>query len=132
MAPAAQPRVAEAYTTAGNPAETNPAEEAAAAKQTRGGPVVQKLGPDDGPDKNDAVPSSLGQGVTPSGHSDGRGVIGGERSSQQVKQNENVDAEQLATLSEGKVADAVQRKSGTQRHGDQDPHSDDYAADLDR
>lgn len=49
-------------------------------------------------------------------------------------ENPNVNAvEQLETLSEGKVADAVDRKSGTQRApGDAPPHFDDNASALDR
>lgn len=48
-------------------------------------------------------------------------------------QNPNVNAEQLATFSEGKVADAVQHKSGIQKApGDGEVKYDDYASDLDR
>ena len=47
-------------------------------------------------------------------------------------QNENVNAEQMATLSEGKVADAVQRKNGGQRADGVAPVIDDFTANLDQ
>lgn len=80
--------------------------------------------------------SSLGNGVqggsgpvdATEARSTGSGVGAGEQ-----PQNPNVDAEQLATLGEGKVADAVQRKSGIQKApGDGEVKYDDYASDLDR
>lgn len=77
--------------------------------------------------------SSLGSGVQGgSGPVDATEVrstgSGGEQ-----PQNPNVDAEQLATLGEGKVADAVQRKSGIQKApGDGEVKYDDHASDLDR
>ncbi|KAH8780197.1 hypothetical protein F5883DRAFT_690169 [Diaporthe sp. PMI_573] len=78
--------------------------------------------------------SSLGRGVQggsgPVDATEARntGSGGGEQ-----PQNPNVDAEQLATFGEGKVADAVQRKSGIQKApGDGEVKYDDYASDLDR
>lgn len=56
----------------------------------------------------------------------------GQQLGRSALQNENEDAEQMATLAEGSVAHAVERKSGTQRHGNQDVKLDDYASDLDR
>lgn len=47
-------------------------------------------------------------------------------------QNPNVDAEQLATLAEGKVADAVKGATGRDRPGSDDIKIEDYASDLDR
>lgn len=85
----------------------------------------------------DAIPSSLGRGVRGSGPVDaqearetGRGGYGDG----QLQQNENVNAdEQMATLSEGKVAHAVQRKSGTQQVPGSGPAEEqDFASDLDR
>ncbi|KAH7324721.1 hypothetical protein B0I35DRAFT_424854 [Stachybotrys elegans] len=49
-----------------------------------------------------------------------------------VKQNENVDAEQVATFAEGKVADAVRRKPGAQKIEGQTPQLDTYTNDLER
>lgn len=48
-------------------------------------------------------------------------------------ENENVDAEQMATLGEGEVASAVDRKSGTQQAPGSGPAEEqDFASDLDR
>lgn len=49
-----------------------------------------------------------------------------------LKQNENVDAEQLATLSEGKVADAVKKTSGRDKPRKDDIQIEDYTSDLER
>lgn len=80
--------------------------------------------------------SSLGYGVQGgSGPVDATEVrsTGASGSSDAQPQNPNVDAEQLATLGEGKVADAVQRKSGIQKApGDGEVKYDDYTSDLDR
>lgn len=47
-------------------------------------------------------------------------------------ENPNVEAEQMETLAEGKVADAVDRKSGTQKAPGQEVQFDDYASGLER
>ncbi|KAJ3460132.1 hypothetical protein MRS44_010999 [Fusarium solani] len=47
-------------------------------------------------------------------------------------QNDNVEAEQLATLSEGKVADAVKKSSGRDKPRKDDIQIEDYASDLER
>lgn len=97
---------------------------------------------------NASVPSERSKGQDQGTFSSlGRGVVGGSGpvdatearstgatgSGDEGLQNPNVNAEQLATLSEGKVADAVQRKSGIQKApGDSEVKYDDYASDLDR
>ena len=130
----AQPSKDEAYNTAGNPVTTNPAEDSTAAKHgAHGSKPIDSRGPSSGSTEKHATPTSVAQGVRSSGPADereARATGHGDASGQ--PQNENVDAEQLATLAEGEVADAVQRKSGTQRHGDQEPLFDDYGADLEK
>lgn len=82
----------------------------------------------------DGVPTSRGLGVHGGGPVDGQEAratrIG--RPENQLE-NENVNAEQMATLAEGKVADAVQTKSGTQQVPGSGPAEEqDFASDLDR
>ncbi|KFA55272.1 hypothetical protein S40293_04967 [Stachybotrys chartarum IBT 40293] len=48
------------------------------------------------------------------------------------QQNPNVDAEQLATLAEGKVATAVQSKPGSQKIPGVESKFDTYTDDLER
>lgn len=45
-------------------------------------------------------------------------------------ENPNVEAEQMETLAEGKVASAVEKKSGAQKADGKDVHIDDFASDL--
>lgn len=84
----------------------------------------------------DATSTSLGFGVQSSGPSDETEAKNTKWVSQddarKGPENPNVDAEQLATLAEGKVADAVDRKSGTQRVPGQTIVEDNYAGDLER
>ncbi|RSL89351.1 hypothetical protein CEP51_001261 [Fusarium floridanum] len=49
-----------------------------------------------------------------------------------LRQNDNVEAEQLATLSEGKVADAVKKTSGRDKPRKDDIQIEDYTSDLER
>ncbi|RSM09357.1 hypothetical protein BHE90_001650 [Fusarium euwallaceae] len=49
-----------------------------------------------------------------------------------LNQNDNVEAEQLATLSEGKVADAVKKTSGRDKPRKDDIQIEDYTSDLER
>ena len=129
----AQPSKSEAYTEAANPATRNPAENASA---THGhGPYSSETRGVE-PQHEDAVPQSLGRGVHGGGPTNPKEAREthhvGDESRQSFPQNENVDAEQLATYGEGKVADAVERKSGTQRVPGEKPGLDDFASDLDR
>lgn len=80
------------------------------------------------------VPTSRGLGVHGSEPIDSLEARNTHVGSYQAQtQNENVDAEQMATLAEGKVADAVDRKSGTQQVPGQGPAEEqDFASDLDR
>ena len=131
----AQPPKSEAYTEAANPATQNPAEKAAAS-HGHGPYSTEVRGADSQRSNEDAVPQSLGRGTHGSGPTDAREAREtyhkSEEGQQSVPENENVDAEQVATYGEGEVADAVQRKSGTQRAAGENPGLDDYASDLDR
>ncbi|KAM0421375.1 hypothetical protein ACHAPT_010910 [Fusarium lateritium] len=49
-----------------------------------------------------------------------------------LNQNDNVDAEQLATLSEGKVADAVKSTTGRDKPRKDDIEIEDYTSEIDR
>ncbi|KAJ4309316.1 hypothetical protein N0V84_011574 [Fusarium piperis] len=49
-----------------------------------------------------------------------------------LNQNDDVDAEQLATLSEGKVADAVKKTCGRDKPRKDDIEIEDYVSDLER
>ncbi|KAK1637868.1 hypothetical protein BDP81DRAFT_426082 [Colletotrichum phormii] len=122
-----QPPTSEAYKTASNPTTRTPAENAAAQgdatdRETAARDAV--LGRTPFPQSqsrsvDDATPSSLGAGVHSSGPVDETErrntayVTEGSRGKE--LENPNVEAEQMATLAEGKVADAVERKSGTQK-----------------
>lgn len=131
-----QPPKDAAYTTPSNPVTSNPAEDTAA-WESEASARDAVLGRTPFPQSqarssDDAVPSSLGQGVRSSGPVDeterentARGTGGG-------LENPNVEAEQMATYGEGEVADAVERKSGTQKVPGQEVKYDDYASGLER
>lgn len=131
-----QPSNIEPYIQPGNPVTKEPLENKVADQRahehtsTQGHasvPSERSQGQDQG------TFSSLGRGVK-----DGSGPVDATEAkstggSGEELQNPNVNAEQLATLGEGKVADAVQRKSGIQKApGDSEVKYDDYASDLDR
>ena len=82
------------------------------------------------------MPTSLARGERGSGPVDEKEAQATRRlgdSGDSAPENENVDAEKMATLAEGDVADAVERKSGTQRAPGQDNvQFDDFASDLDK
>ncbi|KAI7787354.1 hypothetical protein LA080_016429 [Diaporthe eres] len=133
-----QPSNIEPYIQPGNPITKEPLENKVADHRahnhssTQGNasaPSQRSQGQDQG------TFSSLGSGVQggsgPVDATEARST--GTSGSDAQPQNPNVDAEQLATLGEGKVADAVQRKSGIQKApGDGEVKYDDYASDLDR
>ncbi|KKY29899.1 hypothetical protein UCDDA912_g10177 [Diaporthe ampelina] len=133
-----QPSNIEPYIQPGNPITREPLENKVAEHRahdqtsTQGSasvPSERSQGQDQG------TFSSLGSGVRggsgPVDATEARNTGGG--GSGEEPQNPNVDAEQLATLGEGKVADAVQHKSGIQKApGDGEVKYDDYASDLDR
>lgn len=84
----------------------------------------------------EATSSSLGWGVQGSAPVDKteqentRRVPQGEQGGLQ-NENENAD-EQLATFAEGEVADAVERKSGTQKAPGETVFEEDYTEGLER
>lgn len=84
----------------------------------------------------EATSTSLGFGVQSSGPVDETEAKNTKRVSPEElrrgPENVNVDAEQLATLAEGDVADAVDRKSGTQKVPGQTIVEDNYVGDLER
>jgi hypothetical protein len=88
--------------------------------------------------KDGGVPTSLAQGVCGAGpvnETEANATRYVNQESGTAVENENVNAEQMATLSEGKVAGAVKRKGGSQKTPGGQPDGvtfDDYAADLDR
>lgn len=88
--------------------------------------------------QSSGVPTSLGRGVQGAGGpvdaQEARATARGEQEEQQTPQNDNVNADAaLATLAEGDVAHAYQRKSGTQRAPGSGPAEEqDFASDLDR
>ncbi|KAK2031117.1 hypothetical protein LX32DRAFT_681403 [Colletotrichum zoysiae] len=140
-----QPPKAAAYTTASNPASRNPAEDDAAAShaqqaETAARDAAQGRTPfprSQARSADDAVPSALGAGVRSSGPADARErentAYVPEGESREGPENPNVEAEQMETLAEGKVADAVERKSGTQKAPGQDEvRIDDFGSGLER
>lgn len=133
-----QPSNIEPYIQPGNPVTKEPLENKVADHRSHDNSSTQG---------NASVPSERSQGQDQGTFSSlGRGVQGGSgpvdatearyagsSGADDELQNPNVNAEQLATLGEGKVADAVQRKSGIQKApGDGEVKYDDYASDLDR
>lgn len=141
----AQPSSMEPYLQPENPVTRNPLEEKATKhlehhQHQHPGPSAKEAKPASQPQQHagaaGGIPSALGRGV--------RGVdaqeaevtaaaagVGGHRDE---LQNENVNADEaLATLAEGDVADAYQRKSGTQKVPGSGPAEEqDFASDLDR
>lgn len=81
---------------------------------------------------SDATSSSLGWGAHGSGPVDKTERENTGRGPQDGPENANVDAEQVATFAEGQVADAVDRKSGTQKVPGETVVEDDYAGGLER
>ncbi|KAL0943295.1 uncharacterized protein CTRU02_201181 [Colletotrichum truncatum] len=136
---APQPPKSEAYTTASNPTTRNPVENAAAQgseASARDATLGRTAFPSSQSQKaDDAVPSSLGWGVHSSGpvsETEKRNTVYSDRAAREGPENANVEAEQLETFAEGKVADAVDRKSGGQKVPGQELHFDDYADGLER
>lgn len=132
-----QPSNIEPYVQPGNPVTREPLEEKVADHRAHDHSSTQGHAsvPSERPQGQEGTFSSLGSGVEggsgPVDATEARSTGGTGAGGQ--PQNPNVDAEQLATLGEGKVADAVQRKSGIQKApGDGEVKYDDYASDLDR
>lgn len=128
-----QPSNIEPYLQPGNPVTRDPLEEKAT-KHLQRHDHPNTTSQQHNTQPGDAVPTSLGRGVQ-----GGSGPVDAQEAREtggqgEQLQNENVDAdEQMATLGEGKVADAVQRKSGTQQVPGSGPAEEqDFASDLDR
>lgn len=134
-----QPSNIEPYLQQGNPITKEPLENKVADKRAHNHSSSQgdaSVPSERSQDQQQGTFSSLGNGVQggsgPVDATEARNTGSGFGAGEQP-QNPNVDAEQLATLGEGKVADAVQRKSGIQKApGDGEVKYDDYASDLDR
>lgn len=132
-----QPSNIEPYLQPGNAATRNPLEEKATEKLHRHDndkasyPSGTSASAGQSRSPNAGVPTSRGLGVHGSEPVDELEARNTHVGSQ--LENENVNAEQMATLAEGKVADAVDRKSGTQQVPGQGPAEEqDFASDLDR
>lgn len=131
-----QPSNIEPYLQPGNPASRNPLEQEVTEKlHSHDSVTSSNTAASTGQSKpQDGVPTSRGLGVHGSGPVDdqeARATSTGR--SEDQPENENVNAEQMATLDEGKVADAVHKKSGTQQVPGSGPAEEqDFASDLDR
>ena len=116
-----QPPSSSAYTTEGNPATSNPAEQRATQNHPQGKPTDERL-PTSQASGQEPTPAPLGHGV--------RGALAGEerfgKTEEQVGRHNELDGDQLRTLNEGHIADAVDRKPGA--NGSQP----DLASELDR
>lgn len=137
-----QPSNIEPYVQPHNPVTRDPLEREAADQVHRheDSSSTDRAGGVRGRQPQEGVPSSLGRGVQ-----DGSGPVDSQEArstgvrqtvgQQQEIENENVnvDAEQMATLGEGEVAGAVDRKSGTQQVPGSGPaEAQDFASDLDK
>lgn len=131
-----QPSNMEPYLQPGNPATRNPLEQEATEKihghdnpsSSGTTATTQQSQPKDG------IPTSRGYGVHGSGPIDDQEARATRLGDSQGRlENDSVNAEQMATLGEGKVADAVGRKSGTQQVPGSGPAEEqDFASDLER
>lgn len=129
-----QPSNMEPYMQPENPVTRDPLEEKVTKHlehhQHHPSPSAQEAKPASQPQQHEGaagIPSALGRGV--------RGVDAQEaEATGDELQSENVNADEaLATLAEGDVADAYQRKSGTQKVAGSGPAEEqDFASDLDR
>jgi hypothetical protein len=101
----AQPTKEQGYEASGNPVSKEPAERAKASAQDQGHTVTRRSENDT---NSKAQPSALGRGIhgAPAGEE-----AHGETEESMGRHNE-LDAEQMAAPGEGKVAAAVERKSG--------------------
>lgn len=125
---AGQPSNIEPYVQPANPVTRDPLEQNTTAQRSHE-PAGTRHATGGTQSQQDGTPSALGYGVHGSAPVDSNEVP----EKDDKVQNPNVNAEQLATLSEGKVADAVARKSGTQQAPGSGPAEEqDFASDLDR
>jgi hypothetical protein len=119
-----QPGKDAAYTTAGNPAESNPSEQYSARQQQSSDPVETRV-PQKQSSEDDAQPSALGRGIRGAGT--GEEAYG--QTEEDVGRHKELDAEQLAAPGEGKVWSAVEGREGRSGASGSQP---DLASDLDR
>lgn len=131
-----QPSNIEPYLQPGNAASRNPLEQKAT-DRIHGHDSPSSSGTKATTEQSrtqDGIPTSRGHGVHGSGPVDdqeARATRVGDPQGQ--LENDSVNAEQMATLGEGKVADAVDRKSGTQQVPGAGPAEEqDFASDLDK
>ncbi|KAJ4385773.1 hypothetical protein N0V93_010204 [Gnomoniopsis smithogilvyi] len=131
-----QPSNVEPYLQPGNPATRNPLEQEVTEKLhgqgSRSTPGTTASAEQS--QSQDGIPTSRGHGVHGSGPVDDQEAQATHVGDSQGRlENDSVNAEQMATLGEGKVADAVDRKSGTQQVPGSGPAEEqDFASDLDR
>lgn len=127
---AAQPPKSAAYTAASNPVDRTPAEKnATTPSASNPARNIAHRGPDSEDPNAGGLPAyGLGQGIHSHGPANKREAKGG------VEEGKADEAEQMAAPGEGKVASAVERKSGTQRAEGQTGEvvMDDYASGLER
>jgi hypothetical protein len=108
----AQPTQQQAYETSGNPVSKEPAEKLQSSLNKGShdkSEITDQRGPQEQSNSIDgAKPSSLGRGI--------RGAGAGEEAKgltkEDVGRHQELDAEQMAAPGEGKIASAVDRKSG--------------------
>lgn len=136
---AGQPSNIEPYIQPNNPVTRDPLEDKAAQRTHRQAPQegAGEAASTASSGSHGGVPTSRGYGVHGSAPVDAQEAAATSRDTAgeggEPLQNPNVNAEQLATLAEGKVADAVSRKSGTQQAPGAGPaEAPDFSSDLDR
>ncbi|KAI1145553.1 hypothetical protein F4825DRAFT_473848 [Nemania diffusa] len=120
-----QPPREAAYQAEGNAVTLNPAEEREAHHHGHGHPVARRFSGNHSLSIGDAVPSSLGWGI----HGGSGAPAGKERFGQTEKdtgRHRELEGEQMRPPGEGRVADALDNRSGAT--GSQP----DLASDLDR
>ncbi|QDS68442.1 hypothetical protein FKW77_010809 [Venturia effusa] len=107
----AQPPNDQAYNTAGNQVDKQPAENSQSSMNkasANASNVDQKIPQKQSQGIEDATPSSLGRGI----HGAPPGEEAKGLSAEDVGRNQELDAEQMAAPGEGKVASAVDSKPG--------------------
>jgi len=106
----AQPTLNQAYTTPGNPADKEPAEQAQSKinASSKAPKTDQRIPQEQSSDQTQAMPTSVAYGI--------RGAPPGEeaqgKTHEDVGRSNELDAEQMAAPGEGKIADAVDEKPG--------------------
>lgn len=126
-----QPKPEQAYTTSGNPATLEPAEQRAASQGLNTSENTEVLGkriPQEQASEDQAVPTSRGRGVT--GAPPGEEAHG--KTNEQVGRHNELDAEQMAAPGEGKVYQAVEGWSDEKGKPGASGSQPDLASDLDR